>query len=202
MLEAPYYAPPRTPARANHHWVPEASRRARGFAVYAALRSLGRTGLAELVERCSRLAQRFAEQLSAAPNVRILNDVVLNQVLVRFEGANADARTAAVIRRAQDDGTCWVGGTTWHGMHVMRVSVSNWSTTESDVDRSAEAILRCAAMERSCSLITCSKQPRIRRCALTSSTAKSMICAARSFGRPCLLNSKNTFIPSRKVAMR
>ncbi|PYO80361.1 MAG: aspartate aminotransferase family protein [Gemmatimonadetes bacterium] len=149
MLEAAYYAPPRTPARANHHWVPEASRRSRGFAVYAALRSLGRTGLAELVERCSRLAQRFAERLSAAPNVRILNDVVLNQVLVRFEGANADARTAAVIRRAQDDGTCWVGGTTWHGMHVMRVSVSNWSTTESDVDRSAEAILRCAAMERS-----------------------------------------------------
>jgi glutamate/tyrosine decarboxylase-like PLP-dependent enzyme len=148
MLDASYYTPPRLPARANHHWVPEASRRARGFAVYAALRSLGRDGLAELVEHCARLARRMAERLSVAPDVRILNDVVLNQVLVRFERADgdADARTAAVIGRVQDDGTCWAGGTTWHGMHAMRLSVSNWSTTESDIDRSAEAILRCAAL--------------------------------------------------------
>jgi glutamate/tyrosine decarboxylase-like PLP-dependent enzyme len=148
-LEAPYYAPAPKEARANHHWVPEASRRARGFAVYAALKSLGRDGLAELVDRCARLARRMAERLSRGQNVRILNDVVLNQVLVRFESgaSNADARTAAVIRRVQDDGTCWVGGTTWHGMHVMRVSISNWSTTESDIDMSADAILECAAME-------------------------------------------------------
>jgi glutamate/tyrosine decarboxylase-like PLP-dependent enzyme len=148
-LEASYYAPAPSAVRANHNWVPEASRRARGFAVYAALRSLGRDGLAELIERCARLAARMAERLSRGPNVRILNDVVLNQVLVRFDGAvgRADARTAAVIRRVQDDGTCWVGGATWHGMHVMRVSVSNWSTTESDIDLSAEAILRCAVLE-------------------------------------------------------
>ena len=147
-LEAPYYAPASSVARANHNWVPEASRRARGFAVYAALRSLGRDGLAQLVERCARLARRMADQLARRPNVHVLNDVVLNQVLVRFDGAggDADARTAAVIRRVQDDGTCWVGGTTWHGMHVMRVSVSNWSTTESDIDLSAAAILRCAAL--------------------------------------------------------
>lgn len=145
-LEASYYAPARTAARANHHWVPEASRRARGFAVYAALRSLGREGVAALVERCVHLARRMAQRLSVGPSVRILNDVVLNQVLVRFEdaGGNADERTAAVIRLVQDDGTCWVGGASWHGMHVMRVSVSNWSTTEADIDRSAEAILRCA----------------------------------------------------------
>ena len=85
--------------------------------------------------------------------VGILNEVVLNQVLVRFEGtagdaAAADRRTAAVIRRVQDDGTCWVGGADWHGMHVMRMSVSNWSTTEQDIDRSADAILRCAAREQ------------------------------------------------------
>ena len=117
--------------------------------MYAALRSLGRDGLAELVERGARLAKRMAQRLSRGPNVRILNDVVLNQVLVRFDGASgnavdADRRTAAVIRRVQDDGTCWVGGADWHGMHVMRVSVSNWSTTESDIDRSADAILRAA----------------------------------------------------------
>lgn len=146
-LEAPYYVPAPSVARANHNWVPEASRRARGFAVYAALRSLGRDGLAELIERCARLARRMAERLASGPGIRILNDVVLNQVLVRFEGADADARTAAVIRRVQADGTCWVGGTTWKGMHPMRVSVSNWSTTERDIDQSADAIVRCAALE-------------------------------------------------------
>ena len=87
-------------------------------------------------------------RLAAHPSVRILNDVVLNQVLVRFEppnGGDADAFTADVIRRVQEDGTCWVGGTTWHDMHVMRVSVSNWSTSERDIDASAEAMWRCAA---------------------------------------------------------
>lgn len=144
-LDAPYYVKSPNEVRANHNFVPEASRRARGFTVYAALRSLGKQGVGELVERCSRLAARMAERLSAHPRVRILNEVVLNQVLVRFEpddGGDADALTAEVIRCVQADGTCWLGGTTWHGMHVMRVSVANWSTTEADIDVSADAILR------------------------------------------------------------
>jgi glutamate/tyrosine decarboxylase-like PLP-dependent enzyme len=87
----------------------------------------------------------MADRLAEHPRVRILNDVVLNQVLVRFEpeAGDADALAAEVIRRVQEEGTCWVGGTTWHGMHVMRISVSSWSTTESDIDVSAGAILRC-----------------------------------------------------------
>ena len=136
-------------------WVPEGSRRARATPVYAALRSLGRDGLRDLVERCCALARRMAGQLDEAPGVEILNDVVLNQVLVRFTAPGAagdgdpdadasDRRTRAVIAAVQADGTCWAGGTTWHGMAAMRISVSSWSTTESDIDRSAEAILRCA----------------------------------------------------------
>lgn len=145
-LNAPYYGPQATVARENHNWVPEASRRARGFAVYAALRSLGRNGIGELVDRSCRLARRMAERLAKDPGVTILNQVVLNQVLVRFSppSGDADAFTAAVIRRVQQDGTCWAGGTTWHGMHAMRISVSNWSTIDADIDVSAEAILRCA----------------------------------------------------------
>jgi len=128
-------------------WTPEFSRRARGFTVYAALRSLGRSGVAEMMERCCALARQMAERLAAAPGVRILNDVVLNQVLVRFEpqgGGDADAFTRAVIAEAQRDGTCWLGGTRWHDLEAMRVSVSNWSTTEADIDRSAAAILAAA----------------------------------------------------------
>ena len=146
-LEAPYYVPSPDEVRANHNFVPESSRRARGFAVYAALRSLGRRGIADLVDRCCALAQRMAARLDAHPHIHILNDVVLNQVLVRFEpdgGEDADAFTAGVIRRVQEEGTCWLGGTTWQGKHVMRVSVSNWLTTEEDIDRSAAAIIRCA----------------------------------------------------------
>jgi glutamate/tyrosine decarboxylase-like PLP-dependent enzyme len=122
-------------------WVPEFSRRGRGFAVYAALRSLGRLGVADLVERCCRLARRMAASLRSADGVTILNDVVLNQVLVRF--GDDDDLTREVVRRVQEDGTCWLGGSTWHGKAVMRISVSNWSTTEEDADRSVEAILRC-----------------------------------------------------------
>ena len=120
---------------------PEHSRRARGFAVYAALRALGRDGVAALIDRCCALATRFADQLSAAGGVDVLGDVVLNQVLVAFGG---DERTRAVIDRVQRDGTCWMSGTTWNGRAAMRISVSNWSTTEPDVDRSVAAILRCA----------------------------------------------------------
>jgi glutamate/tyrosine decarboxylase-like PLP-dependent enzyme len=122
-------------------WTPEFSRRARGFPVYAALRSLGRRGVAALVDRCCDLAGRMADRLRAAPGVEILNDVVLNQVLVRFRD---DALTDAVITRVQQDGACWLGGTTWQGRRAMRISVSNWSTTAADIERSAEAILRAA----------------------------------------------------------
>jgi glutamate/tyrosine decarboxylase-like PLP-dependent enzyme len=118
----------------------ESSRRARGFATWAALRQLGRDGVAELVERCCRLTRRFADAL-AAGGADIANDVVLNQVLVRF---GSDARTDRVIEGVQRDGTCWMGGTTWRGTRLMRISVSNWSTTEVDVDRSVDAILRIA----------------------------------------------------------
>jgi glutamate/tyrosine decarboxylase-like PLP-dependent enzyme len=121
---------------------PEHSRRARGFAVYAALRALGRRGVADLVERSCALAQRFADQLGSVAGVEILNDVVLNQVLVRF--GDSDDRTHEVIERVQRDGTCWMSGTTWHGRAAMRISVSNWSTDAADVDRSVAAILRCA----------------------------------------------------------
>jgi glutamate/tyrosine decarboxylase-like PLP-dependent enzyme len=123
-------------------WVPDFSRRARGFAVYAALRSLGRAGVAELVERCCACAQRFAEVLAAEPDVEILNDVVLNQVLVRF--GDDDTATDAVVDAVQADGTCWMGPTTWRGRRAMRISVSNWATTVSDVDRSCAAILAAA----------------------------------------------------------
>jgi glutamate/tyrosine decarboxylase-like PLP-dependent enzyme len=116
----------------------ESSRRARGFAVWAALRELGADGMAELVERCCRLAARFAAGL-AAGGLEIANDVVLNQVLVSF---GDDARTDAVIAAVQRDGTCWMGGTTWRGRRLMRIAVSNAATTEDDVDRSVAAVLR------------------------------------------------------------
>jgi glutamate/tyrosine decarboxylase-like PLP-dependent enzyme len=120
---------------------PEFSRRARGFAVYAAIRALGRSGVADLVERCCRLAGRFADRLSGA-GFEVLNEVVLNQVLVRF---GDDSHTRRVIAGVQVDGTCWMSGTTWQGREAMRISVSNWSTDEDDVDRSVAAILRAAA---------------------------------------------------------
>jgi glutamate/tyrosine decarboxylase-like PLP-dependent enzyme len=119
-------------------FVLQSSRRARGFAVWAALRELGRRGVADLVERNCRLAQRFADQLREA-GAEIANDVVLNQVLVGF---GDDATTDAVVEGVQRDGTCWMGPTTWHGRRYMRISVSNYATTEDDVDRSVAAILR------------------------------------------------------------
>jgi glutamate/tyrosine decarboxylase-like PLP-dependent enzyme len=124
-------------------WVPEFSRRARGFPIYAAIRSLGRTGIAELVERSCERARQFADVLGEADEVEILNEVVLNQVLVRFGGD--DGLTQEVVRRVQDDGTCWLGGTVWQGRAAMRISVSNWQTTAEDVERSAAAILEAAA---------------------------------------------------------
>jgi glutamate/tyrosine decarboxylase-like PLP-dependent enzyme len=103
-----------------------------------------------MIGRCCALARRMADGLRDAEGVTILNDVVLNQVLVRFsppgsrDDAATDAFTRRVIAAVQADGTCWLGGTTWHGMAAMRISVSNWSTTEADADLSVEAILRCA----------------------------------------------------------
>jgi glutamate/tyrosine decarboxylase-like PLP-dependent enzyme len=127
-------------------WCPEFSRRARGIPVYAALRALGRDGVAALVERCCAHARWFAELLAAEPGVRILNDVVLNQVLVRF--GDDDEATRDVITAVQRDGTCWVSGTTWHGVAAMRISVSNWATRKEDVDVSVAAMLRAYGQQR------------------------------------------------------
>jgi glutamate/tyrosine decarboxylase-like PLP-dependent enzyme len=121
-------------------WTPEFSRRGRGFTIYAALRTLGRRGVEALVDGCCARARQFAEVLSRHPRVKVLNDVVLNQVLVRF--GDSDEVSRDVIARAQREGTCWMAGTTWHGMAAMRLSISNWATSEEDVERSAEAILR------------------------------------------------------------
>ncbi|MFL5689433.1 MAG: pyridoxal phosphate-dependent decarboxylase family protein [Chloroflexota bacterium] len=137
---AAYYVESGGATRDPYNWVPESSRRARGFTILAALRSLGRSGLVDLIERDCALARRMAGRLAGTPGVTILNEVVLNQVLVGFE---TDELTQAVIGAVQRDGTCWLGGTTWMGRAAMRVSVSGWQTTEDDIDRSADAILRC-----------------------------------------------------------
>ena len=136
------YLPAERPARTRRDYTPELSRRARGVEVWAALRSLGRAGLAELVERTCRHAARFAEGLATA-GYEVLNDVVLNQVLVSF----GDAETTQPRRspRCRRDGTCWCGGTVWQGRTAMRISVSSWATTDEDVERSLAAMLRVAA---------------------------------------------------------
>ena len=126
--------------RDPREFVPEESRRARAVPVYAAVRALGRLGLAELIERNCRQARRFAEALRAA-GYEVRNEVTLNQVVVSFGTAEQTQRTIAAI---QEDGTCWCGGTVWKGRAAMRISVSNWSTTDEDVERSIEAILRAA----------------------------------------------------------
>src|SRR5205085_2033941 len=117
--------------------------RARGVEVWAALRALGRSGLADLVERCCRHAARFAEGLRAA-GYSVLNEVVLNQVLVSFGDPETTRRVIAAI---QADGTCWCGGTVWQGQTAMRISVSSWATKDEDVERSLTAILRIARAE-------------------------------------------------------
>ncbi len=120
------------------HYTPESSRRARGIELWAAIRSLGRDGLREIVERNCRLAGIFAERLQHA-GFEVLNDVVLNQVLVSF---GSPEETQRVITELQNEGTCWCGGTRWHGRMAMRISISNWATTEEDVERSLDAILK------------------------------------------------------------
>lgn len=130
--------------REPYHYTPEMSRRARGVEIWAALRSLGRAGLADLVARTCRHATRFAEGLTAA-GYAILNEVVLNQVLVSF---GDEATTRRVIAAVQAEGTCWAGGTTWQGRAAMRISVSSWATTAEDVERSLDAIVRTAKLHR------------------------------------------------------
>jgi glutamate/tyrosine decarboxylase-like PLP-dependent enzyme len=121
-------------------WGPEFSRRARGVPVYATLRALGSDGVEDLVDRCCARARQMAQILAGEDGVRILNDVVLNQVLVRFD--DDDELTRAVITGVQQEGTCWLAGTTWHELAAMRISVSNWATSEEDAARSAAAIVR------------------------------------------------------------
>src|SRR2546426_4366622 len=128
-------------AREPEHYTPDFSRRARGVEVWAALRSLGRQGLADLIERTCRHAARFAEELRAA-RYDILNDVALNQVLVSFGDAETTRRVIAAI---QAEGTCWAGATMWRGHTAMRISVSSWATTDEDVERTLEAMIRVAA---------------------------------------------------------
>jgi glutamate/tyrosine decarboxylase-like PLP-dependent enzyme len=123
-------------------FVLDSSRRARGFATWAALRALGRSGVADVVERCCRLARRFAEALDAFDEAEVVNDVVLNQVLVRV---GDEALTNRVERLVQEEGVCWLGATTWHGERLLRIAVSNWSTTEADVDASVASIARARA---------------------------------------------------------
>lgn len=134
------YLPTQSEYRNPADYTPELSRRARGVEVWAALRSLGRTGLAELIERNCAQARRFAEKLSAA-GFEILNEVVLNQVLVVFGDS---IETKRVIEAVQAEGTCWAGVTIWQGRTAMRISVSSWATTDADVDRSIAAILKIA----------------------------------------------------------
>jgi glutamate/tyrosine decarboxylase-like PLP-dependent enzyme len=131
---------PQSEQREPSQFTPELSRRARGVEVWTALRALGRSGLAELIDRCCRHAARFAQGLRAA-GYEVLNEVVLNQVLVSF---GAPEVTQRVIAGIQEDGTCWCGGTVWQGRTAMRISVSSWATTEADVEQSLDAMLRVA----------------------------------------------------------
>jgi glutamate/tyrosine decarboxylase-like PLP-dependent enzyme len=144
-LKASYLQRGADEERVGCDWVPESSRRARVLPLYALIRALGHDGIAGIVRRTCALARRMAEQLAKEPGVTILNDVVLNQVLVHFQ---SDDITRDVIARVQAEGTCWAGGTTWQKRQVMRISVSNWSTTEEDVDRSVGAMLRSYRQSR------------------------------------------------------
>jgi len=131
--------------RAPGDYVIESSRRARGFATWAAMRELGRVGVADLVDRCCRLACRFADQLAETEGATVVNDVVLNQVIVGF---GSDEQTDRVIAAVQASGECWMGSTTWHGQRLMRISVSSWRTTDDDVDRSVAAIRAAVSAAR------------------------------------------------------
>jgi glutamate/tyrosine decarboxylase-like PLP-dependent enzyme len=117
-------------------WTPEFSRRARGFALHAAIRQLGRSGIADLVDRCCDHAQRFAAGIAELPGVEVLNEVVINQVLFRFE---TDERTLAALKAVQASGEAWMSGSMFQERQAIRISVSNWQTTEADIDRTVAA---------------------------------------------------------------
>jgi glutamate/tyrosine decarboxylase-like PLP-dependent enzyme len=135
-MQAAYLEPSEEALRDPANWTPDSSRRARSIPVYAAIRELGRDGISSLVDRCCDLAGMLATRLAALPHGEILNDVVLNQVLVRF---GDDDRTSSVLRSLQRGGEAWMGGTTWDGRSAIRVSVSGWRTTEADIDRTVAA---------------------------------------------------------------
>ena len=135
-LTAEYLVADPDAARDQMDWTPEFSRRARGFAVYAALRSLGRSGVADLIERCCARARQFAEAATGLPGCEIVNDVVLNQVLFRFADDETTGRALAAV---QAGGEAWMSGTTWDGRAAIRLSVSGWRTTDEDVDRTVAA---------------------------------------------------------------
>ncbi len=138
-ISAPYL-PAESDVRDSYQYVPESSRRARGFILYAALRSLGRKGVADLVERCAANARLMAAELDSDPALEVINDVVINQVLVAVVGDGSGDLTADAVRRIQRDGNCWLAGTTWRGRPAIRISVCNWRTREDDIRRSAAAI--------------------------------------------------------------
>jgi glutamate/tyrosine decarboxylase-like PLP-dependent enzyme len=139
-LKASYLQRGADEERVGTDWVPESSRRARVLPLYALIRTLGHDGIAEIVRRNCALARRMADRLAKEPGVTIRNEVVLNQLLVHFQ---SDDITRDVIARVQAEGTCWAGGATWQNAQMMRISVSNWSTKEDDIDRSADAMLHC-----------------------------------------------------------
>jgi glutamate/tyrosine decarboxylase-like PLP-dependent enzyme len=138
-ISAPYLTAA-SDARDSYQYVPESSRRARGFVLYAALRSLGRKGVAELVERCSSLARVMAAELDGDPALEVINDVVINQVLVAVVGDESGELTTDAVGRIQRDGTCWLAATRWRDRPAIRISVCNWRTSEDDIRRSAAAI--------------------------------------------------------------
>lgn len=126
-------------------WVPENSRRARGFVLYAVLRELGRSGIRGIVERCCRLAQQFARGVSEIPGALVLNEVVLNQVLVRFAAGphhDSGAFHHAIAARLQADGKCWLGTTHWKGQPALRVSICNWQTTAEEIELALDCLTR------------------------------------------------------------
>ncbi|MDQ3487091.1 MAG: aminotransferase class V-fold PLP-dependent enzyme [Acidobacteriota bacterium] len=127
--------------REGQDWTPEASRRARGNAVYAAIRSLGRSGIERMIDRCCACARVIAATLGDEPGVEVVNDVVLNQVLVRFRSPSGENVTQQVARRIQQDRICWAGGTQWEGEPALRISISGWKTTEDDARTSAAAMI-------------------------------------------------------------
>jgi glutamate/tyrosine decarboxylase-like PLP-dependent enzyme len=135
-------------ARDSYQYVPESSRRARGFPLYAALRSLGRKGVADLVERCSAHARLMAAELEADPALEVINEVVINQALIGVVGDESGDLITDAVERIQEDGTCWLAGTRWRGRPAIRISVCNWQTSEDDIHRSAAAIRR-AVLEAS-----------------------------------------------------